>query len=368
MMILIIAHAIIGTDVLGGDYMNEQQVISYIKKRFPNTPTDYIAKKVNLSSFQVRTIAKNNNVKKCRQYIKQQRKKLIEHRKRWYEASIPKFKPTIEQEQIILGSLLGDGGINKGGNRSINYYYQEHFGQNQRKYRVWKSQMLDNLSFNITGNYLRSNSHPYFTNLYAKLYKNNIKILTDEFLSKCFHPLFLATLYLDDGSLTISYTYNKNKNIVYCQPSIILYTLNFTKKENERLANHLNIMFKTSFVVSKHPDGNQHLLKLNKQSEVAHLLKVIEPYVADIPSMHYKTNITENVRLKMNHIYKKFNDNVTIKLSSSNRRRPYSKEEINKMINLKKRGKTDKEIAMAVNRTYWSVVYKCKELRKKGVL
>lgn len=343
--------------------MSNEEIVTYIKKHFPNTPTDTVAKTIQLSSYQVRTIAKKHIITKCQNYIKRQRKDLVKHRRKWFEDNIPDFKPTFEQEQIIFGSILGDGYISKGAQRSINYYYQEHFGESQRAYREWKEEMLQYLSFTISGNYLRSGSHPYFTKLHKELYKNNTKILTKQFLAKCIHPLFLTTLYLDDGSLTISYTYNKNKNIVYCQPSIILYTLNFTKAENTILAHHLNKTFQTNFVVSQHPDGSRHLLKINKQSEVAHLLKVIKPHVKNIPSMRYKTDVAENVRLKRKHIYKKFNENVTIKLSSSNRRRKYSEAEIQKLIELKREGLTDQNIANKLDRTYWSVVYKLRELR-----
>src|SRR5690606_28637960 len=120
--------------------------------------------------------------------------------------------------------------------------------------------------FTINGNFLQSPSHPYFTELYKQLYNSTgEKILTKKFLSRCTHPFFLATLYLDDGSLVLSYTYNESNHTVYCHPSIILYTLNFSKEENQLLANHLNQTFRTNFVVSRHPDGKGHLLKLNKQ-------------------------------------------------------------------------------------------------------
>ena len=48
---------------------------------------------------------------------------------------------------------------------------------------------------------------------------------------------------------------------------------------------HINQTFGTNFVLSSHPDGHKTLLKLNKESEVRHLLNTIKPYVHDIPSM-----------------------------------------------------------------------------------
>lgn len=209
--------------------MNEEHLISYIKQFYPNSTTKDVAKSLNLSSSQVRTLAKQLNVTKCIKYKQELKKQLVIDRKKWYENNIPKFEPTHFQEQIIFGSLLGDGYISKGAERSINYHYQEHFGENQRKYREWKLAHLNDLNFIITGNFLRSASHPYFKNLQPTLYPNDIKSLSKQFLSQCIHPILLATLYLDDGSLTISYTYNDRNNTVYCHPSIILYTLNFKK-------------------------------------------------------------------------------------------------------------------------------------------
>lgn len=348
--------------------MNKDYVINFIKKYYPTNTTALVANQLNISVHRVRSIAKSNNIAKCENYKKHLKKQLVANRKKWFESSIPKFKPTHMQEQIILGSLLGDGYISKGAKRSINYSYQEHFGEAQREYRQWKLLKLKGLHFNISGNYLRSVSHPYFTELYSQLYPNGVKSLTNDFIKKCNHPMFLSTLYLDDGSLTISYSYNKKKHKVYCHPSIILYTLNLTPKENSRLAAYLNETFNTHFVVSGHPDGNQSLLKINKEWEVRHFLEIIKPHVADIPSMKYKTCLTENITLKTAQIKNKFGEDVKIKMSSSTRKKLYSANEIETLIKLKKSGFTDKAIANQLNRTYWSIVYKISELRKEGVL
>lgn len=211
--------------------MDKGYIFSFIREHFPTNSTASIAESLNISTHHVRSIAKKNNIVKCKKYKQQLQKQLVIDRKKWYKANIPDFKPTHFQEQIILGSLLGDGYISKGAQRSVNYYYQEHFGDNQREYRMWKVTKLENLHFTISGNYLRSISHPYFTQLHPLLYPNKRKSLTTDFLSKCNHPIFLSTLYLDDGSLTISYSYNKKTHTVYCHPSIILYTLNLTREE-----------------------------------------------------------------------------------------------------------------------------------------
>lgn len=347
---------------------NNDSIVAFVKEHYPTTPTHSIAKKLNISVYHVRSIAKKNNIVKCEKYKYQLKENLVTSRRRWYEENIPQFNPTHIQEQIILGSLLGDGYISKGAKRSVNCHYQEHFGEKQREYRMWRLLKLKDLNFNISGNYLRSISHPYFTDLHQILYPNGRKSLTTDFLTKCNHNIFLSTLYLDDGSLTISYHYNKNTHTVYCQPSIILYTLNLKKAENIYLAEYLNKMFNVHFTVSGHPDGHRSLLKINKEWEVSHFLNTIKPYVNDIPSMKYKTCINTNINLKINNIKDRFGPDVTIKISSSNSKRVYSTEEINTLIRLKRSGYTDQEIAKQLDRTYWAIVYKISNLRKKGFL
>lgn len=263
---------------------------------------------------------------------------------------------------------MGDGYISKSAQRSVNFYYQEHFGSKQKKYREWKLSYLKDLGFSIKGNYLRSPSHPYFTDLHPLLYKDNVKILTPDFLTRCTHPIFLLSLYLDDGSLILSYSYNKAKKTVYCHPSIVLYTLNLSRKENEMLASHLNSTFEVNFVVSGHPDGNGSLLKINKEREVRDFLKIINPYHHEIESMLYKMDLNENLRMKVDAIKEKYGDNVSIILSSSNRNRLYTQKELNLIIQLKSSGKTDQYIADQSGRSYWSIVYKIRDMRKSGLL
>lgn len=154
---------------------------------------------------------------------------------------------------------------------------------------------------------------------------------------------------------------------MYCHPSIQLYTLNLTRNKNVNLAAHLNQTFNTNFSVSSHPDGNKSLLKLNKEIDVRYFLDLIKPYVQEIPSMKYKTCLDEKIRLYSDRIKEKYGIEVIIKLSSSSRRNSYSTPEINTIIQLKKSG-YNKEIANNLGRTYWSVIYKMSELRKKGLL
>lgn len=348
--------------------MEKEEIISYIRTYFPIESTEKVAKQLNLTSNMVRTLARKNNISKSPVYLRKLKSTLVKNRSLWYESNIPEFSPSLIQEQLIFGSLLGDGYISKGAKRSTNCYYQEHFGNKQRKYREWKLNILKDLGFSINGTFLRSKSHPYFTNLHSMLYQNNTKVITPDFLNKCIHPIFLTSLYLDDGSLVFSQKYNKSKHTVYCHPSIILYSLNFTPEENKQLASHLNHSFNTNFVVSGHPHGKGKLLKINKEQDVRNFLSIVKPYTSEIKSLLYKTDLNEKLLINTEELRKKYGNNVKIVLSSSERNKSYSQGEIKLIIELKSAGYTDQNIASRLGRSYWSVVYKIKELRKDGYL
>ena len=90
--------------------------------------------------------------------------------------------------------------------------------------------MLSNLDFKLNENCkypnLSSPSHPVYTELYNLFYKDKTKILTEESIKSLDHPIGLACLYMDDGSLVINKTYKKNK--IYLTPIVYIYSLNFS--------------------------------------------------------------------------------------------------------------------------------------------
>lgn len=55
----------------------------------------------------------------------------------------PEFQITPEQEQIILGGILGDGSFKKNGS---NYYYREVHSIKEKDYMIWKYNKLYNLT------------------------------------------------------------------------------------------------------------------------------------------------------------------------------------------------------------------------------
>lgn len=92
--------------------------------------------------------------------------------------------------------------------------------------------------------------------------------------------------------------------------------------------------------------------------------KIIEPGVKTCPTMAYKTDWHYQFSYEKEKPQNKF-PKYKILSSDSNRRRNYSKHEIEKLVYLRKAGYTINEISKEIGRTYYSVNYKLAWLRKK---
>ncbi|MBD8071401.1 DNA endonuclease [Bacillus sp. PS06] len=275
------------------------------------------------------------------------------------------------QKNILIASIMGDGEITKiyKGSRRKNNSYREHFGMGQIKYREWKMSLIPDL-FYITAksNTLRTRSLPLFTELYPYFYnKEGRKQLPIDLLKYINSPMFLAIIYMDDGTLSISKRHNHLKKSIYLTPNINLYLQNYTYDELQILKSHIFQVFGISFSLNKRKDGFGHILRLTSTKDTYSYLNIITEYVRTCPSMYYKTNWTW--RLKEESIIL-INQHPTYQVIASHydRHKNYTDSDIQQLISMKNSGMKDKEIALALNRSYWSIVYKLKEIRKDGLL
>jgi hypothetical protein len=275
------------------------------------------------------------------------------------------------QRNVLPGSIMGDGEITKiyKNSRRKNNSYREHFSLKQLEYRVWKRNFMPNLLYiNSKSNTLLSKSLPLFTSLYPYFYnQDGAKVLPTELLRYCNLPYFLATVYMDDGSLTISKRINHKRKRIYITPHISLYLQNYTKSELLQLQSHIQLKFNINFSLNKRKDGNGTILRLTSTDATYNFLKLLAPVTKSCPSMYYKTNWDSRFEQECGRYRSLYRDYEVIS-SQSDRFRNYTNKEVGSLIELKKLGVTDKEIALELNRSYWSVVYKLKEIRKDGLL
>jgi len=165
--------------------------------------------KINNPSFNQNTIRKG------------QEKRLKNGNKESYSKTIPE-----NVKQILLGSMLGDAGLQKI-NKNGNAIFRESHSLKQEDYLLWKEKVLSNFfgKFKIyyyqnRGNIsISSKVHPFFTELHKIFYPNTTrKIRPIEALNQL-KPLGLAVWYMDDGGLKsrgclIAIKNKKDKEIV----------------------------------------------------------------------------------------------------------------------------------------------------------
>ncbi|ADI28068.1 DNA endonuclease [Geobacillus sp. G4] len=277
-------------------------------------------------------------------------------------------KLTPVQQNVLIASIIGDGEITKlyKKSRRKNHSYREHFGMEQAEYRKWKISFFDNLLY-ITprSQCVRSSSLPLFTRLYPYFYHDDgSKHIPIPLLTYCTLPHFLAVLYMDDGSLCISPNINKRKKVIYLTPHIYLYLQNYPREELKKLQQHILSHFGVTFRLSKHPNGQGCILRTTSVRDTFHFLNIISSAISTCPSMYYKTNWNERLKIEKEKWQKIFPD-FELRTSSHERSKRYSKKEIQQLKDMKQKGATIQEIADTLHRSYWSIVYKWREIQKE---
>jgi len=124
------------------------------------------------------------------------------------------IKITPKQGGVVIGSILGDGYVQKTGSKNARLRY-EHSSK-QKLYLVWKVSVLGTLfngkpvfvervhpKTNKTYKYVRhqSNSTPYLGKLRKIFYPEGRKIIPSNLQDLLKHPISLAVWFFDDGYL-----------------------------------------------------------------------------------------------------------------------------------------------------------------------
>ena len=235
--------------------MNAYQ-IKIIVDQYPNKKTETLAKELDISIHQLLGFVSKNKIKKSDSFKKEMYKNLRASKLKAYEENIKTYQPSFIQENILIGSILGDGSLACYG-RSTQVHYREHGSVKQGNYRKWKAKMLSSLDFKYFPNHnyssIKSPNNTLYSQYKELFYKDGRKQVSQEILNQFTHPLGLLCFYLDDGTLVID-TY-KRKNRIHLFPRITIYSQSFTKEENMLLINHLKEQFNFQFILKTRNDG-----------------------------------------------------------------------------------------------------------------
>ena len=272
---------------------------------------------------------------------------------------------TTYEKSLLLGTLLGDGhiSIHKKKYPNANLRYGEHFSIKQLEYREWKLKQAPRIFSSIIKNNngtsasLISKYDELFTWLRDHLYIAGKKSVPLHLLSECTDPVFLLALYLDDGSLCLTRSNRSNKNQIILTPHIALYLQAFHPSELNYLSQFIHTTFGHQFVLSRRNDGHNYILRIQKTQEALNFLEFTKSYATEIPSMAWK--LDWDYRLSQEK-----DENPDKVVITSKPKNDYTEEDIEYIVTSKLRGETDQEIADALDRTYWSVVYKWQDIKK----
>lgn len=187
-------------------------------------------------------------------------------------------------EQLILGSILGDGYLGKTNNNRTS---RLHFGHSEKQldYLHHKKDWLSKYELDgkitkytqfserykngfTTSYYLNSKTHPIFTEYRNLFYKDNIKIIPEGSL-KNLSDLGLAIWYMDDGHI--------------CKRSYQINTMCFSENE----VNYLKQVLKSNFDIDATSDVNNVIYIRTSSKE--NFENRIKPFVMD--SMKYKLRV-----------------------------------------------------------------------------
>ncbi|OGK17106.1 hypothetical protein A2690_01070 [Candidatus Roizmanbacteria bacterium RIFCSPHIGHO2_01_FULL_39_12b] len=186
---------------------------------------------------------------------------------------------SLRQRQILIGSILGDGGVYVQKNASRAYYtvkqskrYKDYiywlFNELRDKCPSEPKQRKDNQQY-----YFYTSTDDELTKLQSLFYKDRRKVVPGNIQELLTSPLTLAVWFMDDG--TLDYRLKDHCAFHLC-------TNCFTKEEAQRLASVLGDNF--GIVASVHYTlcrGKRHARVYIGSKGRDQFIKLIEPFVLD---------------------------------------------------------------------------------------
>ena len=195
------------------------------------------------------------------------------------------------QEQLILGSLLGDASLLKR-KKADRYDFSVGHCLKQKDYLKYKANILGGkvLSFIKDEASYSAGKEFFITNYYNKyelerIHKicnfNGIKTVTKDWCDKL-DPMAIAIWFMDDG--TSSFTKTSCIKVAFS-------TLSFTKDQLILLQDRLNY-FDIKTALHKHNDGYGLTISV-RQISINKFMDLIEPYMVDCMKYKIKRRLNE---------------------------------------------------------------------------
>lgn len=145
------------------------------------------------------------------------------------------------KRSMLIGFLLGDAYSRPRSKRSVEFVFKH--GTDQLDYLEWKAQRLneafgENLSIKDGRNNFSLTRGRRYRVIHKWFHKNGRKSITDK-IRFMDHPIGLAVLICDDGSIRKRKKKHKDGSIYYLKPSITIATHCFNEGEVNILLSHI---------------------------------------------------------------------------------------------------------------------------------
>lgn len=199
---------------------------------------------------------------------------------------------TSKQKAVIIGSILGDGFLQKTGKNNARLRLEHGFSQ--KEYLIWKYQILGNFFrskpitlerknpvFGKTYQYIRAQSYSgsEFGKFHSLFYQDKLKVIPEQITNLLKNPLSLAVWFMDDG-----YYYPRDKMAYIYLPKYDQISIN-------NLLSALNYNFNL-FPALKIKKRGEYVLIFSVK-ETNKLLSLITGFL--IPTMVYKSRSLDPV-------------------------------------------------------------------------
>lgn len=198
------------------------------------------------------------------------------------------MKTTKETRDLVVYMALGDGYINKSGYLSMRHCLE------QKDYIWWKYNLLKGkvslvepyyVSNNGYGSYEMRTRNTRFIKLYRKIIyrRNGKKDIANRKLLNKLTPLGLAIWYMDDGGL--SQKKDANGNI---KANDLMINTHLSKEDNQIIIDYFSDVWDIKF--SQVKNRGHYRLRCGTK-EARKFIKIVLPYVSQVPSMAHKVNV-----------------------------------------------------------------------------
>ena len=198
------------------------------------------------------------------------------------------MKTTKETRDLVVYMALGDGYINKAGYLSMRHCLK------QEDYIWWKYKLLKGKVSVVEQYYVSNNGYGSYeirthNTRFIKLYRNIIyrrngkKDIANRKLLNKLTPLGLAIWYMDDGGL--SQKKDKNGNI---KANDLMINTHLSKEDNQVIIDYFSEVWDINFTQVK--NRGHYRLRCGTR-EARKFIKIVLPYVSQVPSMAHKVNV-----------------------------------------------------------------------------